>query len=47
MRHNYEAEHVFEYEYDKGYEWRVMDYADEKIEIISKVEYHELLESIS
>ena len=31
MRHNYEKEHVFEHEYEKGYEWRVMAYADEKL----------------
>ena len=31
MRHNYEAEHVFEHEYYKGYEWRVFAYADDKI----------------
>ena len=31
MRHNYEAEHVFELEYDKGYEWRVFGYADNKL----------------
>ena len=31
MRHNYEEEHVFEHEYDKGYEWRVMAYADDKL----------------
>ena len=31
MRHNYEAEHVFEHEYDKGYEWRVFAYADDKL----------------
>ena len=31
MRHNYEAEHVFEHEYYNGYEWRVFAYADDKI----------------
>jgi hypothetical protein len=40
MRHNYEAEHVFEYEYDKGYEWRVMAYADEKLVVSEEtIEY--------
>ena len=33
MRHNHEAEHVFEHEYDKGYEWRVVAYADDKLEV--------------
>ena len=31
MTHNYEAEHVFEREYDKGYEWRVIAYEDDKL----------------
>ncbi|MBE7019233.1 MAG: DUF3089 domain-containing protein [Ruminococcaceae bacterium] len=31
MRHNYEAEHVFEYEYEKGYEWRVFAYSEDKL----------------
>lgn len=31
MWHNYEAEHVIEHEYDKGYEWRVFGYADNKL----------------
>ena len=33
MRFNHEDEHVFEYEYDKGYEWRIFDYSKEKIEV--------------
>ncbi len=33
MRHNYEIEHVFEREYEKGYEWRVFAYAEDKISI--------------
>ena len=32
MRRNYEEELVFEYEYDKGYEWKVFDYSEETIE---------------
>jgi len=31
MRHNYEAEHVFEREYEKGYEWRIFDYSKDKL----------------
>ena len=31
MRYNYEAEHVFEDEYEKGYEWRVFAYAEDKL----------------
>ena len=31
MRHNYEEEHVFEYEYDDGYEWGIIAYTDDKI----------------
>ncbi len=33
MSHNYEAEHIFEYEYDKGYEWKVFDYSKGTIEV--------------
>ncbi|MBR5478755.1 MAG: DUF3089 domain-containing protein [Clostridia bacterium] len=33
MRHNCEAEHVFEHEYDKGYEWRVFDYSKDKLAV--------------
>ena len=33
MRHNYEDEHVFEHEYDKGYEWRVFDYSKDKLAV--------------
>ena len=31
MSHNHESEHVFEYEYDKGYEWRVIEYTGDKL----------------
>jgi hypothetical protein len=31
MRHNYEAEHVFEREYEKGYEWCIFDYSKDKL----------------
>ena len=31
MIHNYEDEHVFEYEYDKGYEWKIFEYSDDKL----------------
>ena len=37
MRHNYEAEHVFEHEYDKGYEWRVFAYADDKLIVTEEI----------
>ena len=33
MRYNCETEHVFEYEYYDGYEWRVFAYADDKLVI--------------
>ena len=31
MRHNYEEKHIFEYEYDEGYEWCVVDYSKDKL----------------
>jgi hypothetical protein len=31
MRHSYETEHIFEYEYYNGYEWKIMSYADDKL----------------
>ncbi len=31
MRHNYEEEHLFEQEYDNGYEWKIIAYAEDKI----------------
>ena len=33
MRHNYEEEHLIEREYDNGYEWRIIDYSEDKLEI--------------
>ena len=33
MRYNNETEHVFSYEYENGYEWRVIDYSMDKLEI--------------
>ena len=34
MTRNYKEQYVFEREYEKGYEWRVIDYAMETVEII-------------
>ena len=31
MRYSYETEHIFEYEYYNGYEWKIMSYADDKL----------------
>ena len=31
MRHNYEKEHIFEHEYDRGYEWCVFNFAEDKL----------------
>lgn len=31
MRHNYEEEHLFEQEYDNGYEWKIVAYAEDKL----------------
>lgn len=31
LRHNYEEEHVFGYEYDDGYEWKVVAYPEDKL----------------
>ena len=31
MRYNYVDEYVFEYEYDKGYEWKIFEYHEEKL----------------
>ena len=36
MRHNYEEEHLFEYEYDDGYEWKIVDYPEEKLVVTEK-----------
>ena len=33
VRHNYENEYLFEREYDKGYEWKVFDYSEDKLTI--------------
>ena len=32
-RNNYEEEHLFEREYDQGYEWKVVDYSEDKLTI--------------
>ena len=40
MRYNYEDELVFEYEYDKGYEWQVIAYSEDKLELSEEtIEY--------
>lgn len=40
MRYNYEDELVFEYEYDKGYEWQVVAYSEDKLELSEEtIEY--------
>ena len=40
MTHNYEEEHMLEYEYDKGYEWIVSFYSKDKIELTEEnIEY--------
>ena len=31
MRHNYEEKHVFDYEYDNGYEWKIISYSEDKL----------------
>ena len=36
MRHNYEQEHVFEYEYDEGYEWKIVAYPEDKLVVTEK-----------
>ena len=36
MRHNYEEEHVFEYEYDEGYEWKIVAYPEDKLVVTEK-----------
>ena len=33
MRHNYEEEHIFDYEYDEGYEWKIVSYSEDKLVI--------------
>ena len=33
MRHNYEEEHIFEHEYYEGYEWKIVDYPEDKLVI--------------
>ena len=33
VRHNYEDEYLFEREYDKGYEWKVFNYSEDKLTI--------------
>ena len=33
MKHNYKDSHVFEYEYDKDYEWKIIEYSDDKLMI--------------
>ena len=33
MRYNYETEHISEREYDQGYEWRVINYAKDKLAV--------------
>lgn len=35
-RNNYKAEQLFECEYDNGYEWKVIDYTKDKLEITEK-----------
>jgi hypothetical protein len=35
-RNNYKAEQLFEREYDNGYEWKVIDYTKDKLEITEK-----------
>ena len=36
MRYNYEEVHVFEDEYYEGYEWKILAYPEEKIEVIEE-----------
>ena len=36
MRHNYEEEHLVEYEYDDGYEWKIVAYPEDKLVITEK-----------
>ena len=36
MRHNYEEEHIFEYEYDEGYEWKIVAYPEDKLVVTEK-----------
>ena len=36
MRHNYEEEHVFEYEYYEGYEWKIVAYPEDKLVVTEK-----------
>ena len=36
MRHNYEEEIVFEYEYENGYEWRIIDYSKDTLAVVEE-----------
>ena len=37
MTHNFEESHIFEREFDKGYEWRVIDYSHDKLSLVEEL----------